>query len=354
MRVLKWGLLAVAIIYVGSAWGKVLNGPLEIWLSGAELQRDVLFYGTLTGIERPAAVPILEHVLLAWATALVQVSLFVAVVLGLPVALSILGLIGFHVAVIATLGLYFVDMILVLSLFAAWDVGYRALVADADESHECRDRHVPNDGAYDESRDRRPEVDPRKPASPHHSEGSRTQTRWNREEKGEPERTGWLVASEQKHARRNAGARDSGQDRNPLDSPDQHRVQEGWPFASLHRDRFCGALEQTREYQQNADHSDEDTTGHLSSQIDRKDVKWDANDAGHQTRNENVGGDRVLAGVRQPRLPVWETLEDGHDVVPIVGGRGDRRPHLEEQRELDRYLGIDLQYRKHHRQIALA
>ncbi|WP_394740120.1 thiol-disulfide oxidoreductase DCC family protein [Natronococcus roseus] len=137
MRALKWGLLAVAIIYVGSAWGKALNGPLEIWLSGAELQRDILFYGELTGIDRALGAPIVEHEWLAWVgfvgTALIQVSLFAAVVFGVSVTLPILGILGFHISVILTLGLYFIDMLLVLSLFAAWDGAYRRLVAAADE-----------------------------------------------------------------------------------------------------------------------------------------------------------------------------------------------------------------------------
>lgn len=138
MRALKWGLLAVGLLYLGSAWGKAMNGPLEIWFSGAELQRDILFNGELTGVERPFGVPIVENETLAWlgfvGTAVIQVSLIVAVVLGLPITLSALGLIGFHLAVIATLGLYFIDMILVLSLFAAWDVGYRWLAADEDDA----------------------------------------------------------------------------------------------------------------------------------------------------------------------------------------------------------------------------
>jgi predicted DCC family thiol-disulfide oxidoreductase YuxK len=137
MRALKWGLLAVGLLYLGSAWGKVLNGPLDIWLSGAELQRDILFYSELLGVERAAGAPIVEHGWFAWlgfiGTALVQVSLLVAILLGLPITLSVLGLIGFHVSVILTLGLYFIDMILVLSLFVAWDVAYRTLAADADD-----------------------------------------------------------------------------------------------------------------------------------------------------------------------------------------------------------------------------
>ncbi|MFP8955178.1 DCC1-like thiol-disulfide oxidoreductase family protein [Natrialbaceae archaeon A-CW3] len=138
MTVLKWSLLAVGIIYVGSAWGKFLNGPIDIWLSGTELQRDILFSQEVTGIERPLAEPILANDFLSWAgfvgTALIQVSLLIAVVLGLPITLSALGLIGFHLGVIAMLGLYFIDMILVLSLFAAWDVVYRRLAASDDES----------------------------------------------------------------------------------------------------------------------------------------------------------------------------------------------------------------------------
>ncbi|MDQ2050211.1 DUF393 domain-containing protein [Natronolimnohabitans sp. A-GB9] len=138
VRALKWGLLAVGLLYLGSAWGKVLNGPIEIWFTGTELQRDILFNQELLGVERTFAAPILASDTLAWlgfvGTALVQVSLLVAVVLGLPITLSVLGLIGFHVAVIATLGLYFVDMILVLSLFVAWDVAYRRLAADEDDA----------------------------------------------------------------------------------------------------------------------------------------------------------------------------------------------------------------------------
>ncbi|MFP9190324.1 thiol-disulfide oxidoreductase DCC family protein [Natrialbaceae archaeon A-CW1-1] len=138
VRVLKWSLLAVAIIYVGSAWGKFLNGPIDIWLSGANLQRDILFNRELTGIERPLAMPFVENELLAWigfvGTALVQVSLLVAVVLGVSITLPVLGLIGFHLSVIAMLGLYFIDMILVLSLFAAWDIAYRRLAASEDDT----------------------------------------------------------------------------------------------------------------------------------------------------------------------------------------------------------------------------
>ncbi|AGB38844.1 thiol-disulfide oxidoreductase DCC family protein [Natronococcus occultus] len=138
LRALKWGLVVVGLLYLGAAWGKIMNGPLEIWLSGAELRQDVLEAQEVIGVDRPLAAPIFEFELLGWigfvGTALVQLSLLVAVLLGLPITLSVLGLLGFHASVIAMLGLYFIDMFLVLSLFVAWDVGYRAIAADSNDA----------------------------------------------------------------------------------------------------------------------------------------------------------------------------------------------------------------------------
>ena len=138
LRALKWGLLVVGLMYLGAAWGKIMNGPIEIWLSGAELRQDILEAQELTGVDRPLAAPIFEFEVLGWlgfvGTALVQLSLIVAVLLGLPITLSVLGLLGFHTSVIATLGLYFIDMFLVLVLFVAWDVGYRKIAADSNDA----------------------------------------------------------------------------------------------------------------------------------------------------------------------------------------------------------------------------
>lgn len=145
LRALKWGLVVVGLLYLGAAWGKIMNGPLEIWLSGAELRQDILEAQEVIGVDRPLAAPILEFEWLGWlgfvGTAVVQLSLLVAVLLGLPITLSVLGLLGFHTSVIATLGLYFIDMFLVLSLFVAWDVGYRAIAADSNDAELVYDDH---------------------------------------------------------------------------------------------------------------------------------------------------------------------------------------------------------------------
>ncbi|WIV66037.1 DCC1-like thiol-disulfide oxidoreductase family protein [Natrialbaceae archaeon AArc-T1-2] len=137
MRVFKWLLLAVGLLYLGSAWGKIMNGSPEIWLTGYELQRDILESQELTGVERPLAEPILEYRSLSWlgfvGTAVIQTSLLVAILLGITITPSALGLIGFHLATVAMLGLYFIDMIVVLLMFGAWDRAYSWLAADADD-----------------------------------------------------------------------------------------------------------------------------------------------------------------------------------------------------------------------------
>ncbi|KDE57950.1 hypothetical protein EL22_08450 [Halostagnicola sp. A56] len=134
MRPFKWMLVVVGLMYLGAAWGKLLNGSFDIYLSGADLQRDILYNQVATGMSRPIGEFVVQHELLAWlgfvGTALVQSLFIVAVVLGVTVTPFVLGLIGFHVAVMLTLGLYFIDMVVVLSLFGAWDVAYRKLAAD--------------------------------------------------------------------------------------------------------------------------------------------------------------------------------------------------------------------------------
>ncbi|GAB7018807.1 thiol-disulfide oxidoreductase DCC family protein [Halostagnicola bangensis] len=134
MRPFKWGLVILGLMYLGAAWGKLLNGGFDIYLSGTDLQRDIVYNQVATGMYRPIGDFVVQHEILAWlgfvGTAFVQSLFIVAIVLGVTVTPFILGLIGFHVGVILTLGIYFVDMIVVLSLYAAWDVGYRKIAAD--------------------------------------------------------------------------------------------------------------------------------------------------------------------------------------------------------------------------------
>ena len=133
-RPLKWALVVVGLLYLGSAWGKIMRGPLDIWLSGEDLRRDLLFFQEVTGVARPLAEPFLQVPELAWvgfvATALFQLGLIVAVLLGVTITPFAVGLISFHILVVATLGLYFIDMVLLLSLFGSWDRVYGALATD--------------------------------------------------------------------------------------------------------------------------------------------------------------------------------------------------------------------------------
>lgn len=134
LRPLKWGLLVVGLMYLGSAWGKIMQGPVDVWLSGEDLRRDILFFQEVTGVARPLAEPFLQVPELAWAgfvaTAIFQLGLIVAILLGVTITPFVVGLIAFHLLVVATLGLYFIDMILLLTLFGSWDRLHGALATD--------------------------------------------------------------------------------------------------------------------------------------------------------------------------------------------------------------------------------
>lgn len=119
-------------MYFGSAWGKIMRGPAEIWLSGEDLQRSILlFHG---GEYTPIAEAVVQSPLMAWGghvgTAVLQLTFIAAIILGLGITIHALGLIGFHIMVVLTMGLYFIDMIFLLCLFLAFDRAYGWLVTD--------------------------------------------------------------------------------------------------------------------------------------------------------------------------------------------------------------------------------
>lgn len=134
MRALRYGLLAVAIMYFGSGWGKIREGGLEVLLTGADLQRVLLRIEEYHDYARLAAQPVIHYPELALlghvGSMVLQLSLIVAVLLGVTIAPIVVGLMGFHLMVILAMGLYFIDMFLYLALFAAWDAGYARLAAD--------------------------------------------------------------------------------------------------------------------------------------------------------------------------------------------------------------------------------
>lgn len=134
MRALRYSLLVVAIMYFGAGWGKIREGGLGVLATGADLQRVLLRIEEYHDYGRLAAQPIIQHPELAavghLGSIVLQLSLIVAVLLGVTLAPIVLGLMGFHLMVILTMGLYFIDMFLYLALFAAWDGGYRRLAAD--------------------------------------------------------------------------------------------------------------------------------------------------------------------------------------------------------------------------------
>lgn len=146
MRALKYGLLAVAVMYFGAGWGKIREGGLSVLLTGADLQRVLLRIEEYHDYGRLAAQPFIANPELAMVghvgSIVLQLSLIVAILLGVALAPIVLGLIGFHLMVILTMGLYFIDMVLYLALFAAWDGAYRRLARDeSDDVDLVYDEH---------------------------------------------------------------------------------------------------------------------------------------------------------------------------------------------------------------------
>lgn len=138
IRPLKYGLLVVAVMYFGAGWGKVRDGGIEVFMSGADLQRVLLRVEEYHDMARIAAQPLIHNPDLAWlsylGTVSLQLSLIVAILVGVTLTPIVLGLMGFHLMVILTMGLYFIDMFLYLGLFTAWDGAYQRLAKDEHES----------------------------------------------------------------------------------------------------------------------------------------------------------------------------------------------------------------------------
>lgn len=137
-RALYWALPVVGLMYFGAGLGKLRVGGLDPLLSGADLQRVLIRAQNFHGTRRPAAQFIVENPELAWlghaGSIVVELAFVGAILAGLTITPFVLALIGFHLMVLLTIGLYFVDMILFLGLFAAWDRGYARLARDESRS----------------------------------------------------------------------------------------------------------------------------------------------------------------------------------------------------------------------------
>lgn len=148
MPILALFLLTVAIYYAGSAWDKVLDGPLLAWTTAENMTRWVLVAQDLFGVDqwlgwrgtiaRTIADFVYAHpslgALLAWGTIALEAGFLVAILVGLPITPFVLGFVGMHASIAVLLGPFFLDNLLFLALFFEWDRVYERLAPSADQS----------------------------------------------------------------------------------------------------------------------------------------------------------------------------------------------------------------------------
>lgn len=135
MHALRFALVVVAILYFGAGVDKVVHGPLLAWLAPRSLGSYLLFADVAFTPNHPLTAPLralllgmpLALVAVAVATIALELGLLVAVVGRLPVWPFVFGLFGMHVGIVVVMGPFFLDQLVFLSLFVAWDDAVRRL-----------------------------------------------------------------------------------------------------------------------------------------------------------------------------------------------------------------------------------
>ena len=132
VRILQLALLAVAILYFGSAWAKLVLGPGGIaweWMSAGNLARwtisSLTYWEPLTRLGELMLQYPVSLSAAAVGTVVLEAGLLVVALLGLPITPVVLGLLGMHTVITLALGPFFFDQYVFLALFVPWDVLYR-------------------------------------------------------------------------------------------------------------------------------------------------------------------------------------------------------------------------------------
>lgn len=134
---LKYSLLALAVVYFGSAFDKLFPNLQRFqpeWIMPYNLARIV----TVFHVTRDQAFPFSQEVVNFPALVFVMAATVLALEAGLLVALLakrtvtpfIVGLAGFKFSSIVLLGIFFGDAVVFFMLFFAWDTVYRFLASD--------------------------------------------------------------------------------------------------------------------------------------------------------------------------------------------------------------------------------
>jgi len=131
MPALKWSLVVIALIYFGSGFDKIfhsgiLNPTLE-FATSENIARITTSYrsdGPLQFVTENSILMRMGGI----GTLVLELGFLIAVLVGITITPVIVGLFGFTVSNVLLLGIHFVDVYVILLLFAAWDLGYERIV----------------------------------------------------------------------------------------------------------------------------------------------------------------------------------------------------------------------------------
>lgn len=161
---LRWALVATALIYFFTGFGKVQNGLFD-WATSENLGRTILATSNAhIGAISPTAKFMLNHPLIlslaAWGSVLLELGLLATVLAGVGLTWAILGLLGMHTMIALSMNIFFFDQYLLFALFLPWDRWHKRTTTDPleaiydEESHFCVRslyffKHLDTNGAID-------------------------------------------------------------------------------------------------------------------------------------------------------------------------------------------------------------
>jgi predicted DCC family thiol-disulfide oxidoreductase YuxK len=132
---LKWSLILVAALYFTAGLNKLVRDPIA-WIQPENLGRYILFTMATTDFEFPLgelflSAPVLLS-LAAIGTLVLELAPLPMVVLKQRIDYLFASILGMHVAIAFSVGPVFTDVILILCMFASWDVLHGRLQRDSE------------------------------------------------------------------------------------------------------------------------------------------------------------------------------------------------------------------------------
>jgi predicted DCC family thiol-disulfide oxidoreductase YuxK/uncharacterized membrane protein YphA (DoxX/SURF4 family) len=132
MTSLKYILLCLGVLYASSPVARFFNPGWFAWTSPENFARFLLVDGNvfrLPIVETLVGIPPLLQVL-AWLAIILELGLILFTASRLSVTPVILGLLGMHIGIALTMGLFFLDMMIFLMLFASYDMIHSYIALD--------------------------------------------------------------------------------------------------------------------------------------------------------------------------------------------------------------------------------